>query len=138
VEFPKNLRMSKQRKAILETLKDLKCHPTADEVYELVRQKLPRISLGTVYRNLEILSSSGMIRKMQQGGTQRRYDGCVDDHYHIRCIHCDRVDDVTMDQLNPCEDILRRKCNYKIVGHWLEFIGICPECQKDDGGHEAA
>jgi Fe2+ or Zn2+ uptake regulation protein len=132
------LRMSKQRKAILRALKDYSCHPTADEIYETVRRQLPHISLGTVYRNLEILSSSGMIRKVQLGGVQMRFDHCTEDHDHIRCVHCGRVDDLTLNPLNPCEEALQKECGYKIIGHCLEFIGICPQCQDDQGGHDAA
>lgn len=134
----KKLRMSRQRKAILNTLTDLHCHPTADEVYENVRRKLPHISLGTVYRNLEILSSSGVIRKIQLGGAQMRFDDCRDDHYHIRCLRCDRVDDLPLDPLSLSEEILSTHTGYKIVGHCLEFIGVCPQCQDDEGGDEAA
>ena len=132
------LRMSRQRKAILEALKDVHCHPTADEVYEMVRRRLPHISLGTVYRNLEILSSCGLIKKIQLGGVQRRFDGDATEHYHIRCIDCGRVDDVPMEPLHPCEDALRDKCDYQIIGHRLEFIGVCPQCQEERGGHDTA
>lgn len=132
------LRMSQQRRVILDVLKRTHCHPTADEVYEMVRRRLPHISLGTVYRNLEILSSRGMIRKLQLGSAQRRFDGNTENHYHIRCLRCGRVDDVSVEMLDPCEQILREKCNYEIVGHWLEFIGVCPQCQKEKGGHDAA
>lgn len=134
----KNLRVSKQRKAILETLQNTRCHPTADEVYEIVRQRLPHISLGTVYRNLEILSSTGVIKKIQLGGPQMRFDDCTKDHDHIRCVHCGRVDDLPLNPLNPCEEALQKECGYKIIGHCLEFMGICPQCQQDEGGHEAA
>jgi Fur family ferric uptake transcriptional regulator len=130
--------MSKQRRAILEAIEELKCHPTADEVYELVRQKLPRISLGTVYRNLEILSSTGIIRKVQLGGAQMHFDDCRDDHYHIRCLRCDRVDDLPLESLDLSKESLSTQTGYKILGHCLEFIGVCPECQKDEDGHEAA
>jgi len=134
----KKLRMSRQRKAILEALNDLHCHPTADEVYEMVRRKVPHISLGTVYRNLEILTSSGVIRKVQLGGAQMRFDDCRDEHYHIRCLRCDRVDDLPLDPLNLSEEILSAQTGYKIVGHCLEFIGVCPRCQDEEGGDEAA
>jgi Fur family ferric uptake transcriptional regulator len=131
------LRMSKQRLAILNTILDLRSHPTADEVYQVVRQKLPRISLGTVYRNLEILSSSGMIRKVPLGGPQMRFDGCTEDHVHIRCIQCGRVDDLPMDPPNTREGDIQKKSGYRIIGHCTVFIGICPVCQ-GEGGDEAA
>lgn len=132
------IRMSRQRKAILKALMGVTSHPTADEVYEMVRRKLPHISLGTVYRNLEILSAGGMIQKLQLGSTQMRFDGNTTNHYHVRCVGCGRVDDVPMNTLDSCEDVLRDKCGYQITGHRLEFIGICPRCQDEREGDEAA
>ena len=69
-------------------------HPTADEVYQVVRKRLPRISLGTVYRNLDVLSESGEISRLDRCGAQYRFDGDLEQHYHIRCSSCGRVDDI--------------------------------------------
>ena len=87
------MRMTRQRNVILEELRKVDTHPSADEVYDMVRRRLPRISLGTVYRNLEILSQNGRIQKLEIGGTQKRFDGNPANHYHLRCIHCDRLAD---------------------------------------------
>ena len=67
-----------------------------------------------------------------------RFDGNTEEHYHIRCVRCGRVDDIPMKPLNPCEETLRQRCDYEIIGHWLEFIGVCPQCQEEEGGHDAA
>ena len=134
----KKLRMSKQRRAILEAITDHSCHPTADEIYGMVRRKVPHISLGTVYRNLEILSSQGVIKKIQLGGAQMRFDDCTEDHDHVRCVRCGRVDDVPFIAFQPCRETLQEKSGYKILGHCLEFIGICPSCQEEDEGPVAA
>lgn len=122
--------MTRQRQVILEELRKLKTHPTADEVYEMVRQRLPRVSLGTVYRNLEILSQLGMIRKLELGGSRRRFDGNVREHYHVRCIRCGRLEDAPIESLAAIEDALRPVTDYEIIGHRLEFIGLCPKCKK--------
>ena len=125
------LRMTRQREVILEELTKVTSHPTADEIYELVRKKLPRISLGTIYRNLEILSECGLITKMEIGGMQKRFDAVTENHYHIRCAVCGRVDDVDGEVL---EDIAGRFANlngYKVIDHRLELIGICPSCRDD-------
>ncbi|MBW2172694.1 MAG: transcriptional repressor, partial [Deltaproteobacteria bacterium] len=89
--------MTPQRKVILEELRMADSHLTADDVYKMVRARLPRISLGTVYRNLEILSRLGMIHKLELGGMQKRFDGKTQDHYHLRCLRCGRIDDVPME-----------------------------------------
>ena len=92
-----NLRMTRQRKVILEELRKVDTHPSADEVYEMVRKRIPRISLGTVYRNLEILSERGDIQKLELGCTLKRFDGVPENHYHIRCVDCGRVVDAPGD-----------------------------------------
>ena len=120
--------MTRQRKVILEELRKVDTHPSADEVYEMVRKRLPRISLGTVYRNLEILSAKGEIQKLELGCTLKRFDGIAENHYHIRCLQCDRVVDAPEDVDVAVNHDLKNTTKFKIVGHKLEFIGICPDC----------
>lgn len=122
-------RLSKQRKVILEELRKVKSHPTADEVYDMVRKIIPRISLGTVYRNLEFLSSKGLVLKLGAPGEQKRFDGTPEPHPHIRCAVCTAVADVECEIEIP--DI-PASCTggYKIMNTNVEFVGICPNCQK--------
>ena len=123
-----NLRMTRQREVILEELRKVNTHPSADEVYEMVRKRLPRISLGTVYRNLEILAKSGDIQKLEPGCTLKRFDGNPSEHTHVRCVRCDRIADVptadgfgiNLEQVNITD--------FEIIGHRLEFLGVCPQC----------
>jgi len=124
----RNMRMTRQRRIILEELRRENSHPSADELYERVRHYLPRISLGTVYRNLEILSELGEIQKLELSGTLKRFDGNPQKHYHIRCMNCDRVDDAPMPFLKNIENSLSGATDYKVIGHRLEFIGLCPAC----------
>ena len=128
---PINFRMTRQRKVILEELQKVNTHPSADEIYEMVRKRLPRISLGTVYRNLEILSETGEIQKLKLGCTLKRFDGIADNHYHIRCLQCDRVVDAPVDFDPGIDHEIKHATDYQIIGHKLEFIGICPECLKN-------
>lgn len=123
-----NHRMTRQRKIILEELKKVKTHPRADEIYEMVRKRLPRISLGTVYRNLEVLSELKEIQKIESVGTLKRFDGTPENHYHIRCIKCDRLDDAPFNLETGLEKKIRPFTDFNIIGHRLEFIGICSEC----------
>jgi len=127
-----NLRMTRQRKVILEELRQMNCHPSADEIYEVVRRRLPRISLGTVYRNLEVLSELGRIQKLELGGRIKRFDWDTNKHYHIRCLQCGRVDDVPVAPLTRLEDELYGATVYEIVGHRLEFLGLCPGCSAEN------
>lgn len=133
-----NMRMTRQRKVILDVLRQTDNHPSADELYEKVRKKLPRISLGTVYRNLEVLSELGEVRKIEHSGSIKRFDGCPHNHYHIRCMRCDRVEDAPMDLLQDLENKLSAATNFRVMGHRLEFIGLCEQCasQIPTHGHE--
>ncbi|MDP8238780.1 MAG: transcriptional repressor [Candidatus Hatepunaea meridiana] len=123
--------MTKQRKVILEELHKVTSHPTADMVYEMVRKRLPHISLGTVYRNLEDLADQGEIRKLSIDGTRMRFDGNPEEHTHIRCIVCGRVDDIHFAPTVSMQDSISDN-GYKILGHKLEFYGKCSECRKKD------
>ena len=91
------LRMTRQRRVILDEFRTAGLHHTADEVYWAVRRTLPNISLGTVYRNLEVLTQAGLIRTLHLGGGQRLYDGGMHPHYHVRCRECGRISDVPAD-----------------------------------------
>ncbi len=92
------LRMTNQREMILRELKKSKGHLTADELYERVKKYMPRISLATVYRNLEILSDVKMIRKLEISGRQKRFDSELEDHDHIYCVECQRIDNLDIGQ----------------------------------------
>jgi Fur family ferric uptake transcriptional regulator len=122
--------MTQQRKVILEELKKVKNHPSADEIYKMVRKRLPRISLGTVYRNLEVLTELKEIQEVDIIENLKRFDGNPENHYHIRCIQCGRIDDAPFHLVNELETKMRPLTNYTIISHKLEFIGICPECSK--------
>jgi len=128
-----DIRMTTQRRVILEELQKVDTHPTADRVYEMVRKRLPRISLATVYRNLELLADRGLIQKYELGGSQRRFDGNPGNHYHLRCVRCGKLDDAPISPVSAIEDSLRETTEYEIVGHRLEFLGICPACRAAQG-----
>jgi len=123
------IRMTRQRRMILDQLLDNHNHPSADEIYKAVRQDMPHISLGTVYRNLDILSDAGMIRKLDLGCSEMHFDGDLNEHYHIRCHQCGKVEDVPMEPINHIEDLAKEKIDYDIYGHTLEFCGVCPRCK---------
>lgn len=129
-------RMTHQRQVILEEVKKHSLHPTADEVYERVRKRLPRVSMGTVYRNLDILASSGLIHRIEAGHSPMRFDGVLVDHYHITCTRCGRVADapieVSDDALETLERSLGHLTKYGIFGHKLEFYGLCASCREED------
>jgi len=131
---PKNkmMRLTTQRQIILEELSKVKTHPTASELYDMVRKRLPRIGLGTVYRNLELMADNGMILKLEVGGTQKRFDATTNTHYHIRCSECGKVDDIDTPVMDTLVQAASESSSYQILGHHVEFTGLCPECQQNE------
>ncbi len=123
-------RNTRQRQVVLEELRKLVSHPTASDVYELARRRLPRISLGTVYRNLEILTREGRIRRLDSMGSEARFDGDVSDHHHVRCVRCESVGDVhgLTDPMARAD--MTHLGGYEILGYRLQFEGVCPACQE--------
>ena len=126
--------MTIQRQVILEELQETDSHPTADEIYEKVRRRMPRISKGTVYRNLDRLAACGLIQKVDPGRPQMRFDGNTKEHYHLTCMQCGTIKDISMeisnDSLENLEKVMGNLTKYGIFGHKLEFFGLCSQCLK--------
>lgn len=120
-----------QRSLVLEAVNKLKCHATADEVYQMVAQEHPNISKGTVYRNLHQLAENGEIRKIEVPGSADRFDHRCHDHYHVRCTKCGKVFDVDMDYITDLEKKIRDTHGFEFTGHDLVFRGLCPDCRKE-------
>lgn len=122
--------MTGRRKMILELLRNTSQHPTAGEVYQMVRERMPHISLGTVYRNLEILREAGMIQELEGAGRQKRFDANINNHYHVRCISCSRVEDLPVGIFAGIEEGIDGMSDFDIVGHRLEYLGVCRGCRR--------
>ena len=125
------IRLTTQRQILLEELSRVNSHPTACELYEMVRKRLPRIGLGTVYRNLELMADSGMILKLELGGAQKRFDATTDPHYHVRCSVCGKMEDISIDVQERITKNAVDQTSYHILGHSIEFTGECPACQRE-------
>ena len=132
MQLTPQMRLTTQRQIILEELGKVTSHPTANEVYDMVRKRLPRIGLGTVYRNLELMSETGIILKLEVGGTQKRFDATIDPHYHIRCMSCGKVNDIDIPVMEEINKTAADISQYQVLGHHIEFSGICNECSNQD------
>ncbi len=122
-------RKSKQKEAIFKVLKGATSHPTAEWVYERVRREIPNISLGTVYRDLKLLKQEGEILELGLAGTQSRFDGKAENHYHFRCLKCNRIFDVDGPVDKELDERLAQKAGFTVFEHCLEFHGLCKNCQ---------
>lgn len=122
-------RITKQRKAIFQALEGDTTHPTADEIFQRVKQDLPSISLATVYRNLKLLADSGLILEISTPDGPNRYDPQTQRHYHFMCKRCERVDDVELPVQRTLERRLEQSTQYEVHTHELIFYGVCPSCR---------
>ena len=120
--------MTRQRRLLLDELRSCRKHPTADALHASLRKKIPSISLGTVYRNLEVLSHAGLIRRLRLGGGQMRFDGRLDRHDHLRCVQCGTVRDLEGNSLSHLMAEMDSH-GFEILGYTLEFEGICRACR---------
>ena len=118
-------RFSQQRERIYEAVRTSMEHPTAQMVYDALRPEMPRLSLGSVYRNLHQMAQEGRLRELE--GPVARFDAVLPSHTHIRCVRCGQVADLEL----PYDPALDREAagdGWVITGHELVFNGICPAC----------
>lgn len=122
-------RGSAQRDCIIEFMRENYSHPTAYEIYESVKERFTRVSLGTVYRNLEYLTQNNIIKKVQKTGTIDRYDYVRGRHNHAMCSECGKIFDFYF----PLDEAaVQSAVGDKILIRDADFlvVGICAECGK--------
>lgn len=125
------VKRSHQRDLIKDNLISRYDHPTADMVYHSIRQQLPNISLGTVYRNLRFLVEQGEVLSLKLGDGKEHFDGHTTSHYHFICNECNEVEDIFIEPLDNICDIASKHCNGHITGHSTYFYGLCNECKNN-------
>lgn len=118
-----------QRTIVLDAVNQLKCHATAEEIYTEVVKTHPAISKATVYRNLNLLSEMGEIKRLEIPGSPDRYDHINSDHCHVRCTGCGKVFDVDMDFVFGLKNRIRDMHGFDFQGYSIVFSGMCPECK---------
>ncbi len=127
-----NKRFSAQKKLIEAALHQLD-HPTALEVYEWVRKEYPKISLGTVYRNLNEMAAGGLIRRLSFSGEADRYDCNADEHFHMICSDCGQIFDagdcVPQHAVRLMDEALLQAAGFTVTSHELLFHGRCSACR---------
>lgn len=128
IENSGKYRRSRQRERILELLRSTGRHPTADWIYEQLKKEFPNLSMGTVYRNLNVLLEQKLVRKIDFGSTFDRFDANVGQHYHFVCERCGAIIDLEL----PFDDSLNGRVNaatpFKARSHRIEFYGLCDRC----------
>ena len=131
-----NYKMTPQRKEILQVFVDYSDshHLSAEEVYEILREKDFDFGLATVYRNVELLNELGILAKVDFGDGRARYelsttDPQVHDHHHLICLNCKKVIEFEEDLLYELEEFISEKSRFQIINHEVKFFGYCSECK---------
>jgi len=125
-------KITPQRLAILEVLSASVGHPTVEKIYEKVRASFPTTSLATVYKNVTLLKELGEVLELGFSDDRNRYDGNKPDpHPHIVCKKCKKIINPDIKKLKDISEILAKETGFIIINHRLDFIGICPDCQKN-------
>lgn len=124
------LRRSQQRERILELLRTTDRHPTADWIYGKLKKEFPKLSLGTVYRNLSILVDQGQAKKIHFGSTFDRFEAKLVPHYHLICENCKQIIDFELPIYNEINDKAKRVSGFEISYHKIDFFGVCSNCNK--------
>src|SRR4029453_19260076 len=127
----RGFRLTAPRHAVLEVLRGIKTHPTAEEVHRLVIRRAPRVSLGTVYRNLRVLVDAGLLGELP--GPRARFDANTRAHHHFTCLRCGRIADVEAPVTEPHSRALSKRVAARtgltITHHRIDFFGRCRKCQ---------
>ena len=131
-------RSTKQRKLVYDTVQALRDHPTADEIYLTLRSVEPKISRGTVYRNLNLLTENGEVRHVAMPDADR-FDWRTERHYHLRCTQCGAIVDAPMPYRAELDSQLAQDTGFQVRRHHLVFEGLCPDClQQNAEGKDQA
>ena len=126
----KQLKYSRQRESIKACLMARHDHPTADAIYASIREGFPNISLGTVYRNLNLLVELGEIQKLRCGDGADHFDADTRPHYHFMCRECGCIEDLPMEISQEINDLAQEHVHGKIDSHITYFYGVCENCMK--------
>lgn len=126
----KGYRLTPQRQAILGILLESPSHPTAEQVYALVKPSFPMTSLATVYKTVAMLKAMNEIVEINLGDSGSRYDGLnTIPHAHIICVQCKQIINSNLVDLNQLAKSISTQTSYKVINQRLDFFGICPDCQ---------
>ena len=126
----KTLNLTTQRKAVYDIVRNSDDHPTAAEVMNRLVEQGHNFAYGTVYNSLRYLTDKEMIRELKLGESASRYDAKLDEHQHILCESCGRVDEVMSVVPEPWKQVVAKETGYDVLHTHVVFGGVCPQCLK--------
>jgi len=125
-------RLTPQRMAVLSILAESRAHPSAQDIYQQVKNDFPMTSLATVYKTITLLKEMGEVLELGFSDDSSRYDGRQPiPHPHLVCVQCKTIVDWDTDILSELEQQIAKESGYQVVGHRLDLLGLCPDCQRD-------
>ena len=116
-----------QRLAVFRALLESESHPDADAIHKSLREAYPTLSLGTVYKTLEMLVGLGLVREVGAPGSRKRFDANRHPHHHLWCTHCHRLRDVELDGAAAVD--LPKGLDFTVTDVTVQFNGICSDCR---------
>ena len=122
--------LTSQRRAVLEALEEANSHPSAEDIYLIVKKKNPRVALGTVYQALSVLEEIGIVGSKHWSESPTRYDLNVEPHVDIRCARCGEVSEIPGVELRELEEHIRNNTTYEVTRATIVIEGLCPACRK--------
>lgn len=125
-----NIRMTNQRYAILEYLLLKGNHPTANEIYEYLKNDFPNMSVATIYNNINFFKKAGIVTELPFADGSSRFDLTKTHHYHVICANCGKVEDFDYPNFEEAERIAEKQTHFKVINHSFKVTGICLECQE--------
>ena len=128
----KGIRITDTRRAVLSYLVASHEHPSAEKIYRDLLPQFPSMSLATVYKTMEIFEKIGLVKVLEVGDERAHYDWDTTAHAHIRCVRCNKVEDMMNVDLHAIADIAGKASAYQITGQQITFEGVCPECAKKE------
>jgi Fur family peroxide stress response transcriptional regulator len=124
-----NIRVTPQRQEMIAILKNTNDHFTAEEIYQILVKQFPSVSIATVYNNLKLFIKLGFVQELQFGEGLSKYEWINEEHYHIICTSCGKIEDFYYPQLKEVEAFAQDLSKFHINKHDLQFYGICKECK---------
>ncbi len=118
-----------QRQVLYETMQGMDGHPSPEEVYASVKQRIPSISLATVYKNIHLFVQSGVLRELSMHHGTLRVEMNKEPHHHLVCSVCKRVTDAEHDELGMGSPRLQLANGFLVERVSVDVIGVCPACQ---------
>ena len=122
--------LTSQRRAVLEALKEAQGHPSAEDIYLIVKKKNPRVALGTVYQALSVLEEIGVVGSKHWSDSPTRYDLNLEPHLDIRCAACGEVSEIPNVELGDLEKRIRDNTPYDVTRTSMVVEGLCPTCRE--------